>query len=337
MNDPVERASDEIGPLLRWVTRLPEPVHLELVCAEHTDGPLALEPDVVAVRLGGCLGELPASALLELVASGVRQVVLRADACDRPATVEAVAAHADDLLAACVRTERMVVRATAPDERARPVLDARSLPLARRALVSFSSAAASSGTSSGAGARRGETERERMLDVLRVLSTPPPRPVAAPGAPRPPRPPRDALDRQLAPSAMLTATGCTGCGTCVRTCPVDALRLAGVPTDDGRTSLTLRHVPAACTGCGLCVEACPQHALASAGQHTWADLLTYVPRFLATAVLRGCSRCGVLLPPDESVSLCEVCAFRRANPFGARLPPGMTGSETLPGVDSLSG
>lgn len=329
MNDPVERASDEIGPLLRWVTRLPGPVDLDLVCAEHPDDQLALDADAVAVRLGGCLGELPASALLELVAAGVHRVALRADTCARPATVSTVAAHADALLAACVRPERLEVRVTAPAERARPVLDARALPLARRALFSLSGPA-SSGSSSGTGAHRAATERERMLDVLRVLSTPPPRAAVAPGTPRPPRPPRDTLDRQPAPSAMLTATGCTGCGTCVRTCPVDALRLDGVPTDDGRVSLTLRHVPPRCTGCGLCVETCPQQALASAGQHTWADLLAYVPRFLATAVLRGCSRCGVLLPPDEPASMCEVCAFRRANPFGARLPPGMAEVKDAP-------
>ncbi len=47
---------------------------------------------------------------------------------------------------------------------------------------------------------------------------------------------------------------CTGCGTCVDACPVEAIKL----NDD------LAHIdPDTCTECEACIEACPLEAIYS--------------------------------------------------------------------------
>ncbi|MCC2307911.1 DUF362 domain-containing protein [Cellulomonas chengniuliangii] len=321
-----QAASDGIAPLLRWLDRLPEPVDLMLVCAEHQSEVAGHHPGAAVVRLDACLADLPASALLELVLRGTR-VEARLEGCERPDLAARSVDDANRLLTSCARPERVALSSSRAGAGAEdPVLDVRALPLPRRALLSMSA-----GPSGAAAARppRAATERERMLDALRSLTAPPPRVRPAPGSgsepPARPRQPRqrDTLDQHPAPSAMLAASGCTGCGVCVQSCPADALRLEGSPADDGRVRVTLRHLPASCLDCGECVARCPHGALESTGRHTWAGLLACLPQFLASEVLRECARCAEPLPSDSTGSLCEICAFRRANPFGARLPPGV--------------
>jgi Pyruvate/2-oxoacid:ferredoxin oxidoreductase delta subunit len=76
----------------------------------------------------------------------------------------------------------------------------------------------------------------------------------------------------MQPSAFepaVDAHRCTGCGDCVRACPVEAVSLAsrGEPRGDSAraaASLTARVDPDRCLGCGVCVGACSQDSLAMA-------------------------------------------------------------------------
>ncbi len=56
----------------------------------------------------------------------------------------------------------------------------------------------------------------------------------------------------------LDGTTCDGCGKCVETCPVDALRLVpgGDPAHPGRKRAAADE--GVCLGCGVCVGACPK-------------------------------------------------------------------------------
>ncbi len=47
-------------------------------------------------------------------------------------------------------------------------------------------------------------------------------------------------------------TKCTGCGSCVEACPLEAMTLT-----DGLAAAD----PEACVECGVCMEACPNDAI----------------------------------------------------------------------------
>ena len=68
-------ASDALGPVLRWLAWLPDPVHLHLLCA-GAPARLRVPRRSVAVRLTGCGADLPASAFLECVAAGALSVTV---------------------------------------------------------------------------------------------------------------------------------------------------------------------------------------------------------------------------------------------------------------------
>jgi NAD-dependent dihydropyrimidine dehydrogenase PreA subunit len=55
------------------------------------------------------------------------------------------------------------------------------------------------------------------------------------------------------PLPVLDETRCTGCGDCVRLCPVDCLSLSG--------RLPWLPRPLACISCSVCVLVCPASAL----------------------------------------------------------------------------
>lgn len=44
---------------------------------------------------------------------------------------------------------------------------------------------------------------------------------------------------------------CTGCGTCLDVCPVEAIRI-----EDGRAKITIE-----CMDCGACLSVCPEGAI----------------------------------------------------------------------------
>jgi len=65
-------------------------------------------------------------------------------------------------------------------------------------------------------------------------------------------------------AAAPDAERCTGCGRCVRTCPVQAVSLVsrGPRPADGGTTKLLSHIDVdVCLGCGVCVGACRQQAM----------------------------------------------------------------------------
>jgi ferredoxin len=190
------------------------------------------------------------------------------------------------------------------------------MPVSRRALM-------------GLGGALGELETHpglRLYTVVRELLG---------GAPVP-----SGLDDVLTGSAQLEAAQCCGSGVCVLACPAQALTLtvtdlvpgAAAPSarvvgaaafsDEGLQQFVLNVDPALCIDCGQCVEMCPESAMSRVGPLPWAQALNGMQTTLQVGMVRRCSRCG--MPNRDPDTMCAVCTFRTAEPFGSLLPAGFT-------------
>jgi ferredoxin len=343
------RVEADTQAVRRWLASAAAPTAVLVACREHENldawrqpGPGA--PQVV-YRLDGCLADVPPAALLEILAGGAVSVSGLLDGCANPSAARRVLDRAGRI-AAAVAVGRPVHALTAPlqtsvappcaaDQHSRfsrrpapvqllEVLDARAMPVSRRALVGLA----------GALGQVNPHPSLRLHAVVRELLG---------GAPVP-----SELEDIPSGAARLDAAHCCGNGVCVRTCPTQALTLrvtdltqAGLsrsakdPADhphepsvvgaagfsnDALQQFVLSVDAARCIDCGQCVEQCPESAISRVGPLPWAQVLNGMTTTLRVGMVRRCSRCGV--PYRTAGSLCAVCAFRTLDPFGSQLPPG---------------
>lgn len=62
--------------------------------------------------------------------------------------------------------------------------------------------------------------------------------------------------------AVVDKTTCTGCGLCIKACPVEAVQLTASPgPENGPPSKPTAHIESICLGCGVCALRCPTGAL----------------------------------------------------------------------------
>lgn len=280
--------------LLLWAAREDDPTTVRLVCAEAASQVLAGREEVV-VAWRGCLASLPASLPFELLSLGVERVVLDRSGCASQWTTDwdglaAVAAVADRLEVALVPA--------ANGKHPRRILDADAMPvLRRRSLFGLGAV----GDEPQPEAAFHGTPQQRLRAVVRRLAS---------GSELPEQP----ADGWTSGAIDLAGVGCVACGVCVKTCPQDALALQ---TGGGRAGLGFD--PSLCTGCGACVDACDYDALSDRGRLGPPALLAS-PVLLEIFEVRTCVRCRTSFRGVGEH--CPVCAFRLANPFGSKMPPG---------------
>jgi ferredoxin len=284
--------SAALQPVLAWVRRA-EPEVVELVCPEHPD-PSRGNPAAYVIRLPGCLADLRAHVPLELLVLGAGTVVLRLDGCSRSSDARSRHAAAAGLTAA-LRGRAVVLAGGSTGSRRRTVLDAHRMPIARRALFLLPASDLPPLPPEHA------TAHQRLSAAVTTLA-------AGTTA---------ALGDVDGPGLALAAEGCTASGVCVRACPEDALSLR-----PGGGSTELRFDPGRCSGCSLCIEICERNALSAGGHVAWSAVLHSSPIVLARITTTRCRRCRAEFhPEDDGATLCPVCAFRTAHPFGSALPP----------------
>ena len=294
--------AERVQPLLDWVARQDQPVELELVCAEHPDPARGAKGRFVVV-LPVCAASLPEHVLYEVLVLGAELVWVRTDGCAEVEATGARIAWMQSVLAAVGAGERLHAEAEPASQHRRRVLDATVMSVSRRRLLMLSEC--------DAAPEEGASAHRRLVTTLRALAG---APSAAPGTP----------SELAGPGLALVSEGCTACGVCVRACPEDALALVDVEETgpDGAviTRTILRQYPAACGGAGACLQLCPEDAL-SAPEHWGLDALLEDDVVDLDEIAKAvCRRCGATFP-DSGAELCELCSFRRANPFGGALPP----------------
>jgi ferredoxin len=304
--------ADDEAPALAHCAQALGVRRLELICQLNPELVRGVHGVEAAIRVRGCLAGLGSAALLLLAANGVEQIVVRDDACDgcpwqrAGAEVKAQVSEARAMLALWDEEMRLCLSGGADESwEPRPVYAADSPPVSRRDLFRRPRSAA---TAEGpvTGGSHPFRERLRLIHALQKL-----------GAPRP--------ERATAPlplpgfATLTVAEGCTACGTCARVCPTGALSLA---IDDEAYSLTF--APQACIGCGMCAHVCAPAVLAVDSQPSFAEVFDGPAVWpLQQGAVARCQRCRAPYPAASGSAFCSICDFRRKNPFGSAIPPGL--------------
>lgn len=334
ISDPIELPS-----VLRWVTEQTGArwaPRLELVCAEHPN-PARGAPHVEVIGLPGCAAQIPSYVFLELLVAGAHNITVRLDGCAQAAQVHR---NLEPILGVFAATglAPLVLSTTPPQaRRRRTVLDANRMPVSRRRLLTLglsgTAADAKSGTELPPTPDLSQSPPQREAVALRYLLTQ--SNLSAQQI-------VSALQGLDSPAARLAAPGCVACNVCVRSCPSDALRLSHSGPAGALTVSTLLQRPALCNGCNVCVASCPKDVLSVAGTWDWATTL-FPPNSttntndhdhvktpatvqelvspIVTLTTATCERCNTRFPSTEATNLCQVCSYRRKNPFASMMPP----------------
>lgn len=316
-------ARDVTHDVLRCASRAGSEGAIALLCAHHPPTEHGAQPVDAAIVIGECLAALGPSVYAGLAALGVTRIDVYLDACaDCPlgarASIERTLDKARGVLRPWVEAEPIVAITGLADGTTGPrwtVYFADQPPISRRRLLNPFAAndaddrldALAIDPAALPGPKRVPNERLRLLHALALL---PPAGQALCPAP------------QAGQVFMRVGAedGCTACGACEKACPSGALDLE---IDDHTRAFRLTHLAAICTGCEACLHLCDPGVLYSRGVPFTGALQTPAEEAIATGRFDRCKRCkarvaeGTLTPEG----LCEVCAFRRANPFGSQLPP----------------
>ncbi len=314
-------ADDAVPGLLTCAARI-ESGSIELVCKQHPGCLKGSSEDQVAVQLRGCLAGLGAGAYLSLAALGMSRIIVRIDNCpDCPwgalqAQIETQIKLACQILAACRKEVLLQTVDASTGEVERPVWDADNPPLSRRDLFRFAT-------------RQGQIALARTMSIEQVLHGSAPsrsrqRLHAAIGRLTAENPIKGSSVLE-ADFAFLTVTDeCTACGVCGRACPAGALEL-----EKNENQYRLKFSAWKCTGCDLCLRVCAQNAIQINHQPSMDQVFGLEEVVLRSGELAQCMRCNAWFAAKPGAAYCPACEFRRNNPFGRKLPPGMDASRMV--------
>ena len=311
------QADDSVAHLMNCIPHL-EGKPIDIICSLHPAPNTGVKPELTGLRVQGCLAVLGTGAYLALVALGLEQIILRCDACGAcewgclRQRISDQVERANALLVAWNHPAEIacVERVGKPAER--PLWEAKNPPLSRRDLFRML------GRQGQVALARAMEQHERQTgqflgrDRLRLLSAVEHLPPAACA---------DSLELSGFDFATLVISeACTACGVCARACPTGALCLEkNAEESEYRLIIDYRK----CIGCELCMHVCAPAAISINHAPTFAEVFGKGAVILQEGELVKCDRCGTPIAKRAGVKLCPVCEYRRKNPFGSVLPPGL--------------
>jgi ferredoxin len=312
------RADDEVATLLAAVKRL-EGAPLELLCERNPRPAQGVSKEATAIRIKGCLAGLGVGTYLVLAALGHDRILVRTEACSAclwaalPGEVQAQVSHARQLLQGWGKDSSLISVSELASPVERPLWESASPPLSRRDIFQT---ALSQGRASLARVvdewatppadRQPGRDRLRMLTALKHLPSPPP---VRPGS-------LQGLDFAW----LSVSDACTACGVCARICPTGALQFGKYA---GETAFQLTFQAAKCISCDMCTHVCSPAAMTLDHAPTFARIFSQEIVIIRSGALIKCKKCGAPTVALPGVELCPPCEFRRLNPFGSMLPPGL--------------
>jgi ferredoxin len=312
------RADDDVSSLLTCAARV-ESRTIDLVCGLQPQPENGPQAESTGIRIAACLAGLGSGAYLSLSALGLEYMLLRTEACSackwgslKP-QIERHAAQANQLLAGWDKAGSVACLEQVDSPVERPLWDAKNPPLSRRDLFRMlgrqGQVAMARAMENGLSASKPQPGRER----LRILS-------ALAHLPQPEDEPAISLSG-LGFAALNVSADCTACGVCAKACPTEALHFE---KNEQETAFTLSFSPQNCTGCELCAHVCAPAAITLDPDPTFETVFAIKePVTLQAGELVRCERCKTLMADRPGQSICGLCEYRRAHPFGSVLPPGL--------------
>lgn len=314
-------AGDALPALLNCVARA-DAGTIELVCELHPAAEIGIPEFDLAIRTRGCLAGLGPGAYLALISLGCKRVVARTDACDEcpfgslKQRIEANITAARRLLEPWGWAGRLSTMLDEEFGAERPLWEAENPPLSRRDLFRLASrqsqvaAARVLAKDEQVAGRRPPRERRRVISALQHL----------------PNPESSAYPTQAGMGFAMVAVSpeCSACKACARACPTGCLKV--IQSEEDR--FALEFTPRACIGCEICVHVCAPQAVTIDQQPSFDQVFgNKGPVILFEAEIVRCERCSATFFSGEGSRLCPPCEFRRQNPFGSRLPPGIAATK----------
>jgi ferredoxin len=320
-------ADDSVIPLLNATLHLEEGP-LELLCEKNPSAPQGISAKGTGIRVKGCLAGLGTGALLALSIYDIENIFVRKDACPTcqwgtlSKQVDLQVDQAKQLLESWGRSHTLTCLSglTSPVER--PLWEAANPPISRRDL--FRMLAQQGKVAMARTIDQGDQgsthspgrDRRRLINAVKQLSTD-----KAEGNPI------------LTDGTFVTLSvsdSCTGCGVCARACPTGALNYQ---KDAEETKFKLTLSPQLCIGCEFCAHVCVPEAISFEKDPSFEHVFSSPQEsLLQEGQLAHCEKCKTAFAAVPGTQFCQVCTYRRSNPFGSILPPALrTPNQSLPG------
>jgi ferredoxin len=310
-------ADDAVASLLNAVTHL-EGKDLELLCEKNLQAARGVSEASTGIRVKGCLAGLGSGAYLSLAGFGLEHIRVRTDACPTCkwksllTQVEAQVGQAKQLLGAWGKAESLDCFPGLDPAMERPLWEASNPPLSRRdmfrMLTQQGKVAMARAMEEGQVSNRGLGRNH-----LRILGAVAHLPEAQAGYTG------SIADMDFA--SISVSEACTACGVCARGCPAAALEFI---LDEEAHSYQLKFSPKLCIGCELCTHVCEPGAISVEHAPTFQEVFGPDQSILLReGEIAHCEQCNAVYSAKPGVRLCPVCEFRRQNPFGSKMPPGL--------------
>ncbi len=307
------RADDDVADLLNCVTHI-EGQSVELLCGLHPHPEAGLDAEAIGIRIRGCLAGLGSGAYLSLSALGLDRLFPRTDACPAckwhslNSEIHRQTDRTNHFLSAWDKSEVVTCadEIEAPVER--PLWEVKNPPVSRRDL--FRMMARQGQVVMARAMENGITKSARQpgRDRLRLLSA----------TSHLPEPAASANLDEFGFGTLTISEACTACGACGKACPTQALRFE---KDHEEMTFSISFSPQTCIGCNLCDHVCLPDAITIDHAPTFEQVFGAQEPLLATSgTLVRCERCNTLTAKREGISLCPLCEYRRAHPFGSLMP-----------------
>jgi ferredoxin len=290
----------------------------------HGAADTGLSAETTGIRIQGCLAGLGMGTYLALAAMGLERIILRLDACggcpwgSLREKIQTQVDQAGQLLARWGKGETLVCVSRLDERVERPLWDAKNPPLSRRDLFRLAAQQGQLAMARAMSVDHPGSRRHPGRDRLRLIS-------AVAHLPEP----KEFLDvpvENINFATFSVSEECNACATCARACPTGALTLKH---NDENTYYWLNFTPQTCVGCEACIRVCAPEAIMMDKFPTFTQIFgNPEPCVLSKGELKKCVHCETLFAARSDQELCPVCEYRRKNPFGSMMPPGVKTAST---------